>query len=255
MTSPPNRMSQQSKMNSLIVDNTMEYDLRMDFEERNKEIRIAQIQWANDFLFDFIRDNINNNIDIIKANLQYKIRMGYATTELSTVLFNYNTVRFAKGSKLDSYDHDEIDNYGYEHQVASSLCKVKIDEIVRTTDLLTGLSLLFGPKFRVSVRNSMGPETGRNKYVCCEKQIVLEYWPYGVSIADTDEVFSKYEDYYSRDRYPEDCSIFTGNLAPCSECRIDMAMDTFTPLCAICYWNEEDRIKKARRSSTGTLIA
>lgn len=235
--------------------NNMEFELDADWIERKKELRVEKIQWANDFLFDYISDKINTDIDIIKANLQYKIRMGQTKQELSTVLFRYNHVRFAKGSTVEIDDYVEIDERGYEHTVKSSSNEVKIDEIVRTTDLLTGLSLLFGTKFRVSIRKSMGPETGRNKYVCCEKQIVLEYWPDGVSVAYTDRVLSKYENYYRKDRYPEDCSIFTGYLQNCSCCRLEIAMATFTPLCADCYWEEDANTKRLRRSSTGTLIA
>jgi len=171
--------------NSLLIQEMGE--IHAAWSDRLKALRAESLQWANDVLYEHIRNTVSKTSGTIRDAFVSASYTVDRSADMVVPIFTYNTVVYHPGKKPEDPHSmfplpygNTIRANGWEHTVEDVCERATIHDVFQTTDLLLRLGVMFGSGFEVTT--SMSPIAGavQSDYTPMECFVLLTFRPEGV---------------------------------------------------------------------------
>lgn len=119
-------------------------DIHAAWNDRKKELTAERLQWANDTVYEHIRDHVIATSATIRDVLVGAAHLAERSSEMTVSIFSYNTAVFHQGKERTAVPPQ------WENVVVAQDERVRVHEVFQDTDILMRLSAMFGSNFEVT---------------------------------------------------------------------------------------------------------
>lgn len=194
--------------------------LATTWRNRRADVRAKALQWANNYLFDYIR---LEKLMLIRDDFINRVSSANLPMDLYIPILKYSRVFRPEGHAEWDVIHNATHQGAHvvlHHEMEDIY--VTLHEVVQHTDLLLRLNHLMGPKFALRAVNTRVVESVPYPgYWIYEYEIRVEFWPNGYTgnAAAVREVGEKYRDYVDEGgHYYNGGVVIVKNLETCPHC-------------------------------------
>jgi len=194
--------------------------LATTWRNRRADVRAKALQWANNYLFDYIR---LEKLMFIRDDFIERVKNANLPMDLYVPVMTYSRVFRPEGHAEWDVIHNATHQGAHvvlHHEMEDIY--VTLHEVVQHTDLLLRLNHLMGPKFALRAVNTRVVESVPYPgYWIYEYEIRVEFWPNGYTgnAAAVREVGEKYRDYVDEGgHYYNGGVVIVKNLETCPHC-------------------------------------
>jgi len=194
--------------------------LATTWRNRRADVRAKSLQWANNYLYDYIR---LEKLMFIRDDFIERVKNASLPMDLYVTVLKYARVFRPEGHAEWDVIHNATHQGAHvvlHHQMEDIY--VTLHEVVQHTDLLLRLNHLMGPTFSLRAVNTRVVESVPYPgYWIYEYEIRVEFWPNGYTgnVAAVREVGEKYRDYVDEGgHYYNGGVVIVKNQETCPHC-------------------------------------
>ena len=194
--------------------------LATTWRNRRADVRAKALQWANNYLYDYIR---LEKLMFIRDEFIERVKNANLPMDLYVPVMTYSRVFRPEGHAEWDVIHNATHQGAHvvlHHEMEDIY--VTLHEVVQHTDLLLRLNHLMGPTFSLRAVNTRVVESVPYPgYWIYEYEIRVEFWPGGhtSNAALIREVGEKYRDYVDEGgHYYNGGVVIVKNLETCPHC-------------------------------------